>query len=85
MPRSRAQPFASDNNGSLHVDPRARHAGSSVALVTRTLRSEQTEEQYRNKQGHWKVWCAEQRFLTGCVPRENIHGPLTDVHLLVKP
>ena len=51
MACSLAQPF-SDDNPSLHVDPRARHAGSSVALVSRILRSGQTEEQYNKKEEH---------------------------------
>ena len=30
------------------------HAGSSVILVFRSLRNGETQEQYSNKQKHWK-------------------------------
>ena len=66
LPR-RSQLLSSEDNG-YKVDPRAWHAGSSVALVTQSLRSGGTQEQYRNKQKHWKEWCEQQRFLTRCFP-----------------
>ena len=64
MPR-RSQLLSSVHDTS-QVDPRAIHAGASVALVTRSLRSGETQEQYKNKQRHWKEWCEEKQFLTKC-------------------
>ena len=53
----------------LSIDARARLATSSVALVTRTFRSGDTQVQYQNKQKHWKAWCQQQKFSTGYVNR----------------
>ena len=68
MPRRPPQTSSIVDNP-LSIDARARLATSSVALVTRTFRSGDTQIQYQNKQKHWKAWCQQQKFSTGYVDR----------------
>ena len=39
------------------VASEARQTGQTVALVSETTRSDQTNAQYVNKQKHWREWC----------------------------